>query len=78
MADQSDTLVSSQLFICLELVLLVANILTLVDLTASSSHNLGWLAGYRAKCRNSLTWLAKRCHMIKYCPLIGQEIVLFR
>ena len=38
MAHQSDTLVSCQLFICLELVLLVANILTLVDLTTSSSQ----------------------------------------
>merc|ERR1711888_486311 len=55
MAHQSDTLVSCQLFICLELVLLLANILTLVELTTSSSQNLGWSAGYRAKCRNSLT-----------------------
>ena len=36
------------------------------------------IAGYRAQCRKSLTRLAMNCHMIKYCPLIGQKIVLFR
>ena len=54
MADQSDTLASSQLFICLELLLLLANILTLVEITLQSTT---YTPGAQLVLVASLKWL---------------------
>merc|ERR1712053_18004 len=60
MADQSDTLASSQLFICLELLLLLANILTLVEITLQSTT---YTPGAQLVLVASLKWLTKVTHL---------------